>query len=85
MIGYHLPPESGEVGVIFPPWVSQQEVFGAVVEAGGFIAGTGRFTNIVVAVARDRDFTQRVLERGAIFVGAARGICGPVEEQRYDS
>jgi hypothetical protein len=80
VIGYHLPPERGEIGVVFPPWVSQAEALGAVIDAGGLIAGTGRFPNIVVAVARDEEFARRVTERGALFVAAAKGLCGPVEE-----
>lgn len=80
IIGYHLPPERGEIGVVFPPWVTQGEAVGAVIDAGGLIAGTGRFSNIVVAFALDGEFTQRVTERGALFVAAARGLCGPIEE-----
>ncbi|MHA6689969.1 hypothetical protein [Devosia sp. A449] len=80
IIGYHLPPERGEIGVVFPPWTSQIDALSAVIDAGGQIAGTGRFSNIVVAVALDGKFAQRVTERGALFVAAARGLCGPIEE-----
>ncbi|HTM78150.1 MAG TPA: hypothetical protein VL133_11050 [Devosia sp.] len=79
-VGSYLPPERGEVGVVFPPWTSQAEALGAVVAAGGKIAGVGRFANIVVAYALDDAFAQRVTQRGALFVAAAKGLCGPIEE-----
>lgn len=77
MAAYYLPPQQGEVGVIFPPWVEQRDAFGAVVAAGGSIAGTGRFSNIVVAFAQNADFTRRILANGAWMVTAARGLCAP--------
>ena len=79
-VGYHLPPQRGEMGVVFPPWIAEAEALSAVIDAGGRIAGTGRFPNIVVAYAPDDGFAQRVTERGALFVAAARGLCGPIEE-----
>ncbi|MET3924221.1 hypothetical protein [Devosia sp. 2618] len=79
-IGYHQPPERGEIGVVFPPWVSQIEAFDAVIDAGGRLTAVGRFPNIVIAFALDGDFAQRVTARGALFVTAARGLCAPVEE-----
>lgn len=80
VVGYHLPPERGEIGVIFPPWVTEGEAMAAVVDAGGLIAGPGRFSNVVVAVSLDGGFAQRVTDRGALFVAAARGLCGSIEE-----
>src|SRR5687768_11479580 len=77
LTAYYLPPRQGEIGVVFPPWTEQRDAFGAVVAAGGSIAGTGRFSNIVVAFANDADFTRRILANGAWMVTAARGLCAP--------
>lgn len=77
---YYLPPSTGEVGVIFPPWVDQAEAFGAVIDAGGLVASTGRLPNIIVAVADSSDFARRVIDNGAWIVTAARGLCGPQQE-----
>jgi hypothetical protein len=79
-IGYHLPPQKGEMGVVFAPWVDQVDAIRAIVDAGGRIAATGRFPNIVIAYASDEAFTQRVTAQGAWFVAAARGLCAPAME-----
>lgn len=80
LTAYYLPPEQGEIGVVFPPWIDQRDAFGAVIAAGGSIAGAGRFPNIVVAFAHDAAFTRRVLANGAWMVTAARGLCAPQQE-----
>lgn len=80
VVGYHLPPERGEIGVIFPPWVAQADALSAVLDAGGLIAGVGRFPNIVIAYAADGEFGPRVQQHGAWFVAAARGLCASAEE-----
>ena len=32
---FHAPPETGEMGVVFAPWVTEAEAIGVVVAAGG--------------------------------------------------
>ena len=80
LTAYYLPPERGEFGVIFAPWADQTVAFGAVVAAGGAVAGAWRFYNIVVVHADDTDFVRRVMANGAWAVTAARGLCSPPEE-----
>lgn len=80
MVFYHLPPQKGEVGVVFPPWTDQASAIAQIVAAGGLIVNSGRFPNVLIAYAHDGDFARRVMARGAWFVGAARGLCGPVNE-----
>ena len=82
LIAYHLPPERGEIGVIFPPWTAQTEALGAIVAAGGSIVSTGRFSNIVIAFSHEEGFSQRVTGFGAWFTTAARGLCTPALEVR---
>ena len=73
---YAAPP-SGEMAVVFPPWVDEIQAFGLVAEAGGQIVGPSRFGNIVIAFASDTGFAARVAEQGALFTLKATGICGP--------
>lgn len=80
LTAYYLPPEKGEFGVVFAPWTAQADALGAVVAAGGHIANTGRFSNIVVVRADDTDFVRRVMANGAWAVTAAKGLCAPQEE-----
>ncbi|MBJ7579441.1 hypothetical protein JHC09_16320 [Devosia sp. MC532] len=79
VIGYHLPPETGEVGVIFPPWFDEPAAVSAIISAGGTLAGGTRFSNILVAVAPDPDFATRVIKYGALLITSARGLCAPIE------
>jgi len=77
-IGHHLPPEKGELGVVFPPWTSESEAISAILDAGGLLAGGTRFSNIIVAVAPDAEFAERVRHHGAWLTTAARGLCEPI-------
>jgi hypothetical protein len=77
--GYHLPPERGELGVVFPPWMDEAASMTAVINAGGSIAAGTRFSNIVVAFASDPGFSARVREHGAWLTTAARGLCAPLD------
>lgn len=79
VVGYHLPPERGELGVVFPPWFDEPTAVSAIISAGGTLAGGTRFSNILVAVAPDPGFGQRVTEYGALFITSARGLCAPLE------
>lgn len=77
-VGHYLPPEKGELGVVFPPWVSEAEAISAIIDAGGSLAGGTRFSNIIVAVAPDAQFTERVRRNGAWLTTAATGLCASV-------
>ncbi len=79
LAGYHLPPDKGELGVVFPPWMDEAASMTAIVRAGGSIAAGTRFSNIVVAFAPDPGFSDRVREHGAWLTTAARGLCAPLE------
>lgn len=74
-VGHYLPPEKGEMGVVFPPWVTEAEAISAVIDAGGSLAGGTKFSNIIVAVAPDPEFAERVREHGAWLITAATGLC----------
>lgn len=73
----YAPPESGQMAVVFPPWVGEVEAFGLVAQAGGLIVGPSRFGNIVIAFAPDPGFAARIARQGALFTTSATGICGP--------
>ena len=73
----YAPPATGQVGVVFAPWVSETEAAGVVVAAGGKLANSSRFSNILVAVATDAGFHARVRAAGAWFTVSALGLCGP--------
>lgn len=80
--GYYLPPEKGELGVVFPPWMDEAASMTAVIRAGGSIAAATRFSNIIIAVAPDTGFSHRVREQGAWLTTAARGLCTPLEGEQ---
>ena len=74
----YAPPATGEVGVVFAPWVSETQAVGAVLAAGGRLANSSRFANVLVAVAPDEGFHARIRAAGALFTISATGLCGPV-------
>jgi hypothetical protein len=79
VIGYHLPPKTGELGVVFPPWFDEPAAVSAIISAGGTLAGGTRFSNILIAVAPDPEFANRVTQYGALLTTSARGLCAPLE------
>ena len=79
VVGYHLPPKTGELGVVFPPWVDEPTAISAIISAGGKLAGGTRFSNILIAVAPDPEFANRVKQNGALLTTSARGLCAPLE------
>lgn len=66
------------MGVVFAPWMSQAEVMGAVVAAGGRIVDSSRLSNVIIAYAPDAAFQARVREHGAWFTVAATGLCSGI-------
>lgn len=76
VVDAYAPPATGEMAVVFPPWIGEVEAFELVAEAGGRLVGPSRFGNIVIAVAPDAGFASRVGQRGALFTAKATGICG---------
>jgi hypothetical protein len=77
---YYAPPETGEMGVVYPPWIDEGTALAGVIAAGGKIVASSNFSNIVVAYAEDDQFRSRIREQGAWFLVAATGLCGPVKE-----
>jgi hypothetical protein len=82
---FYAPPPQGELGVVFAPWISEVEAVNAVVAAGGRLVNGSRLPNVLVAYAADPGFEARVKQYGAWFTVAARGLCGPVEGDEYES
>lgn len=74
----YAPPDTGDMAVVFPPWIDGASAYAAVLAAGGRLAGNSRFDNIPIANAQDVAFKARVLAGGALFIFAANGVCGPV-------
>jgi hypothetical protein len=77
LLTLYAPPAMGQMGVVFAPWVSESQAFGAVLAAGGKLANSSRFPNILVAVAPDEGFDARVRAAGALFTISALGLCEP--------
>lgn len=77
---YYAPPETGEMGVVFPPWIDEGTALAGIVASGGKIVASSNFSNIVVAYAEDDQFSARIRDHGAWFLVAATGLCGPVKE-----
>jgi hypothetical protein len=44
MAALYAPPATGQVGVVFAPWVGEVEAAGVVVAAGGRLANSSRFS-----------------------------------------
>ena len=80
LVAYHTPPESGEMGVVFAPWISEAEAVGAVIAAGGRLVNSSRLSNVLIAYAFDDAFEARVRQQGAWFTVAARGLCAPADQ-----
>lgn len=74
----HAPPAKGEMGVVFAPWMSQADVMGAVMAAGGRIVDSSRLPNVIVAYGLDETFQARVRDHGAWFTVAAVGLCAGI-------
>ena len=74
------PPQTGEMGVVFAPWVSQAEAMGAIVAAGGRIVDASRLNNVVIAYGLDETFQDKVRDHGAWFTVAATGLCAGTGE-----
>lgn len=55
--------------------MSQAEVMGAVVAAGGRIVDSSRLPNVIIAYGLDDTFQEKVREHGAWFTVAAVGLC----------
>ncbi|MFB9793855.1 hypothetical protein [Shinella granuli] len=75
------PPSTGQMAVVFPPLTGEAAAWRRVTEAGGTIVGPSRFSNVVIAYAKDPDFSSRVRSRGALFTLAATGLCRSVDGQ----
>ncbi|MBJ6986715.1 MULTISPECIES: hypothetical protein [unclassified Devosia] len=67
--------DTGEMAVIFPPFTSEATAWERIHEAGGFVVGPTRFSNIVVVYADDPDFKYRASQFGALWFTAATGLC----------
>lgn len=78
----HAPPETGEMGVVFAPWIGQSEAIAAIIAAGGRVVDSGRFGNVMIAYGPDAGFAERVRSEGAWLITAARGLCAPAAEGR---
>jgi hypothetical protein len=78
-LAFYAPPPTGELGVVFAPWVSEAEAVSAVIAAGGRLVNASRLSNVLVAYAPDGGFDARVRAQGAWFTVAARGLCAPLE------
>jgi hypothetical protein len=76
----YAPPPTGEMGVMFAPWVSQPQAFAAVLAAGGRFVGGSRLPNVIVAYALDAGFGERVRAQGAWMTVAAKGLCGAIDQ-----
>jgi hypothetical protein len=73
----YAPPATGEMAVVFPPWVDEAQGLAGILAAGGKIVGPTRFGNIVVAYGPDAGFGARVRAAGAWLVLAGTGLCSP--------
>lgn len=85
MVTLYAPPATGQVGVVFAPWVSEVQAASAVFAAGGKLANSSRFANVLVAVATDEGFHARVRAAGALFTVSALGLCGPDAAAKGDT
>jgi hypothetical protein len=74
----YAPPPTGQMAVVFPPWLSEQSALALVLGAGGDIVGPTHFGNIVVAYAHDIGFSARVRAAGAWLTMAGTSfLCSP--------
>lgn len=71
----YAPPATGQMAVVFAPWVSEGQALRTVLDAGGKYVGPSRFNNIVIAYALDAGFAARARTAGAWLTVAAQGLC----------
>ncbi len=57
-----------QYAVVFPPDTGYEQAMGEVMSSGGLPVRVGSFDFIVIAASDDRDFTDHVKEKGAVFV-----------------
>ncbi len=76
-VAAYAPPSTGEMAVVFPPWLSEAQGLAGILAAGGKIVGPTRFSNIIVAYGPDAGFGARVRSAGAWLVLAGTGLCSP--------
>lgn len=82
LVGLRPAPAQGEMAVVFSPWTDATEAHRSVVAAGGSLADSSRFPNIIIAYSSDPGFADRVRQAGAWFLFAATGLCGPIADPR---
>lgn len=70
-------PQSGQMAVAFPPFISETAAWEVVREAGGYVVAPTRLPNVVVAYAPDPDFQDRARRLGALLFLSAKGLCAP--------
>lgn len=73
---FYAPPATGEMAVIFAPWVDEPQALAAIIAAGGSLAGSTRLGNIAVAYASDAGFAERIRAHGGLFTLSATALCG---------
>jgi hypothetical protein len=73
----YAPPQTGQMAIVFPPWIDQPHALAAIGSAGGSLVASTRFANIVVAYAPDAGFVSRAIAAGALFAMSAQGPCAP--------
>lgn len=78
----YVPPDTGEMAVVFAPGTSQAAALAAITAAGGRWVSGSRFGNIVIAYAMDAGFKGRVARYGGLFTIAASGLCAPAPASR---
>lgn len=77
---YMAPADTGEVAIVFPLFTDEATAYAIVGEAGGYVVGPTRFSNIVVAYADDVSFRDRASALGALLFVKADGLCSPLVE-----
>lgn len=85
IVSSYWPPEQGEMAVVLAPGASEQQVYAAILAAGGRFVAPSRFANIAIAYASDAGFQQRVRGEGALFAVRATGLCAPVAVRSKES
>lgn len=78
----YVPPDTGEMAVVFAPGTDQASALAAITAAGGRWVSGSRFGNIVIAYAMDAGFKGRVARYGGLFTIAASGLCAPAPASR---
>ncbi len=82
---YKISGEYNQYGVIFSPYVNQQQSVKAIIKAGGLPLRVGNFDFIQIIASSDESFIENMYDNGAVFIftPVIKGACYFENKSRF--